>query len=168
MNKIKTIPLKKAAFYSGERISCLKLTPDNYIGTDNLLQNKLGKIDAFYTPKTGFTTSYSRGDILVANIRPYLKKIWYASNSGGSSADVLTLKVNESFDSRFIFYSLYRDDFFNYVMKGSKGTKMPRGDKEQILNFLIPDFNFITQQKIATVLSTLDSKIELNNRINSE
>jgi len=53
-------------------------------------------------------------------------------------------------------------------MRGSKGTKMPRGDKSQIMDFLIPNFDFITQQKIASILSSLDKKIELNNKINQK
>jgi type I restriction enzyme S subunit len=53
-------------------------------------------------------------------------------------------------------------------MTGSKGTKMPRGDKNQILQFEIPQFELEYQQKIACVLSTFDAKIELNNKINAE
>ncbi|OGD62154.1 hypothetical protein A2215_03950 [Candidatus Berkelbacteria bacterium RIFOXYA2_FULL_43_10] len=167
MNKIKTTQLKNAAHYSDQRVNCAELKANNFVGTDNLLQNKLGKIEANYTPNSGFTTSYSMGDILVANIRPYLNKIWYATNNGGSSADVLTLKVNTNYNSKFVYYSLFRNDFFAHVMKGSKGTKMPRGDKNQVLNFLISDFNLPDQQKIAIVLSALDDKIELNNKINT-
>ena len=53
-------------------------------------------------------------------------------------------------------------------MNGSKGTKMPRGDKNQILDFTIPDFDICNQKQIAKVLSDLDDKIELNNKINTE
>ncbi|MFA6992809.1 MAG: restriction endonuclease subunit S [Candidatus Gracilibacteria bacterium] len=168
MNSNNTKQLRVFADYSSNRISCSKLTSENYIGTDNLLQNKLGKISALYTPNAGATTGYFKGDILIANIRPYLKKIWYATNDGGSSADVLTLRVKTEHDSRYVYYALFRDDFFVHIMKGSKGTKMPRGDKDQILHFLIPDFDLSTQQKIASVLFTIDSKIELNNRVNGE
>jgi type I restriction enzyme S subunit len=161
--------LDNAVFYSDERIAINQLTIENYISTDNLLQNKLGKVNAEkLPPQKGNVTKFSTGDILISNIRPYLKKIWLAKHDGGSSADVLTLKVKPKFDSTFVYYSLFRDDFFEYMIKGSKGTKMPRGDKNQILNFHIPEFNKTTQQKIAKVLSDLDSKIELNNKINSE
>jgi type I restriction enzyme S subunit len=168
MNKIQRIKLHNAVKYSDERVNYSLLTADNYVGTDNLLQNKLGKINALYIPTSGFTTGYSERDILIGNIRPYLKKIWYAKNNGGSSADVLTFKVKDGYEPKFIYYSLLRDDFFTHAMKGSKGTKMPRGDKSQILDFLIPDLSLDIQQKITSVLSALDSKIELNNRINNE
>lgn len=161
--------LNDAAFYSSERVSLKELTIENYVTTDNLLQNKLGKVNAEkLPPQEGNVTKFSKGDILISNIRPYLKKIWLAKCEGGSSADVLTLKVKPKFDSTFIYYSLFRDDFFDYVMNGAKGTKMPRGDKKQILEFHIPHFEKSNQQKIAKVLSDLDAKIELNNKINAE
>ena len=168
MSKVKLIQLSNAVKYSEERISHLELNSQNYVGTDNLLQNKLGKTFAEYTPTKGNTTKYSEGDILIGNIRPYLKKIWYAKCNGGSSPDVLTLKVNSNFDSRFVYYSLLRDDFFSHIMKGSKGTKMPRGDKNQVLSFLIPDLEINFQKKISAVFSSIDAKIELNNKVNLE
>ncbi|MDQ5930727.1 MAG: restriction endonuclease subunit [Bacteroidota bacterium] len=161
--------LNNAIFYSDERVSISKLSFYNYVTTDNLLQNKLGKVNVEKLPsKGGNVTKFSEGDILISNIRPYLKKIWLAKYDGGSSSDVLTFKVKPNYDPAFVYYSLYRDDFFDYVMKGSKGTKMPRGDKKQILNFQIPNFEKNVQQKIAKVLSDLDAKIELNNKINLE
>jgi type I restriction enzyme S subunit len=85
----KSRALKEVAKYSKKRISCASLSAENYVGTDNLLQNKTGKINTSYIPREGNVTKYEEGDILIGNIRPYLKKIWYATNSGGSSADVL-------------------------------------------------------------------------------
>jgi restriction endonuclease S subunit/predicted GIY-YIG superfamily endonuclease len=161
--------LKNVAVYSSDRINISELDIETYVSTENILQNKLGKTIATKLPaSTNFVTKYSPGDILIGNIRPYLKKIWFAVNEGGSSADVLTIKVKSNSDPRFIYYALLRDDFFDYVMAGSKGTKMPRGDKNQVMNFKIPKFNLNTQSQIAKVLSDLDAKIELNNKINTE
>jgi len=162
--------LKDAAFYSKAKILLKELNLENYVTTDNLLQNKQGKVSAEKMPKQVSNTvaKYEIGDVLVANIRPYLKKIWLAKHSGGSSADVLIFKVKKGFNSQFLYYSLFRDDFFIHMMKGSKGTKMPRGDKTQILEFTIPKFSLTIQNKIANVLADLDSKIELNNKINKE
>ena len=163
------IPLKNACVYSSDKIDIKEVTLENYITTDNLLQNKLGiTLADNLPPKETNLVKYSKENILVANIRPYLKKIWFSNKVGGCSADVLVFKVNEGFDSKFVYYSLFRDDFFVHAMKGSKGTKMPRGDKAQIMEFLIPNLNLAAQQKIASVLSSLDTKIELNNRINTE
>lgn len=161
--------LKDAVKYSNKRISADEITLENYVTTDNLLQNKQGKTKVeSLPPNGGNVTAYEEGDILISNIRPYLKKLWFANQSGGSSADVLTFKVKQGFEPKFIYYSVFRDLFFDHMMNGSKGTKMPRGDKNQILDFPIPNFPLSTQKSIAKVLSDLDAKIELNNKINRE
>ena len=162
--------LKDAVSYSKSRALLDEISVENYITTDNLLQNKQGKVDAEKMPKqsSNSVTGFDKGDILVGNIRPYLKKIWFAKYSGGSSSDVLTFKVKAGYDSEFIYYSMFRDEFFEHMMNGSKGTKMPRGDKNQILQFPIPSFSLPTQKAIAKVLSDLDAKIEVNNKINAE
>ncbi|WP_053977213.1 restriction endonuclease subunit S [Mangrovimonas xylaniphaga] len=162
--------LENVANYSKDRISLDDINVENYVTTDNLLQNKQGKVEAEKMPKqtSNTVTRYDENDILIANIRPYLKKIWFANCSGGSSSDVLTLKVKKGYSPKFIYYSLFRDEFFDYMMAGSKGTKMPRGDKNQILEFPIPNFDLDEQKQIAKVLSDLDAKIEVNNKINQK
>jgi type I restriction enzyme S subunit len=165
----KLIKLNNTVQYSKKRIKSDEVFLENYISTDNILQNKLGITTSTNLPPNGQAMpAYNKNDILIANIRPYLKKIWFANRNGGCSSDVLVLETKKGYFPKFIYYNLFKDDFFEHVMNGSKGTKMPRGDKSQILDFLIPDFNFSTQQKIAKVLSDLDAKIELNNKINAE
>ena len=165
----KTISLKKVAKYSEARIPIKDVTINNFVTTDNLLQNKLGITKATsLPPQDGNMTAYFKNNILVGNIRPYLKKIWFADRDGGNSADVLTIQVDTKHNPKFIYYALYRDDFFEHMMKGSKGTKMPRGDKTQIMDFTIPNIDRIKEDKIANILSSFDSKIELNNKINKE
>jgi type I restriction enzyme S subunit len=166
------IPLKKLSKivrYSDARIDAADVSLENFITTDNILQNKAGiTTAASLPPGDNAMPKYAQGNILLANIRPYLKKIWFADKSGGCSADVLVFAVNKEYDPKFVYYAMFRDDFFYHIMKGAKGTKMPRGDKNQILEFLIPDFDLPTQHRIAAVLSALDAKIDLNKRINAE
>ena len=163
------ITLSKAVKYSERRVAANKVSLSNFITTDNILQNKAGVIEATgLPPSNSAMPGYEARNILVGNIRPYLKKIWFANQSGGCSADVLVFEVSSYYDPKFIYYSMFRDDFFDHIMRGSKGTKMPRGDKNQILDFSIPNFKLKEQEQIASVLSSLDSKISLNNRINAE
>ncbi|BCT11190.1 restriction endonuclease subunit S [Neisseria meningitidis] len=160
--------LKNHATYINNKVDTNEISLSQYISTDNILQNKQGIECATSLPiQGGKVTSFKKGDILLANIRPYLKKIWYAQFDGGCSADVLAIRANTETDSHFLFYALFRDDFFIHAMKGAKGTKMPRGDKTQIMEFKIPVFDLKTQQSIAAVLSTLDKKIALNKQINA-
>lgn len=99
--------------------------------------NKAGSVDATSLPTILQTTKCYKGDVLISNIRPYFKKIVYAPNECGCSADVLCFSPNERNLSAFLFATLYVDRFFDYMVAGSKGTKMPRGDKQQIMNYAI-------------------------------
>ena len=165
----KSLRLGLVANYSEERVDADKVPLENFVTVDNLLPNKCGITIAENMPPQGNTLpQYRKRDILVGNIRPYLKKIWFADREGGASADVLIFKINSAHCPEFVYYAMFRDDFFDHMMRGKKGTKMPRGDKNQILDFLIPDIKITTQQKIAAVLSAIDAKIDLNNRINTE
>lgn len=160
--------LKNHATYINNKVDTNEISLSQYISTDNILQNKQGIECATSLPiQGGKVTAFKKGDILLANIRPYLKKIWYAQFDGGCSADVLAIRANAETDSHFLFYALFRDDFFIHAMKGAKGTKMPRGDKAQIMEFKIPVFDLKTQQSISAVLSALDKKIALNKQINA-
>ena len=166
---MRVVKLGDIAKYSDDRIGFAKLTTENYVGTDNIRQNRRGKDDSQYVLSEGYTTEYRKNDILVANIRPYLKKIWFATNSGGSSADVSTIRVdNDDYLPKFVYYNLFQDKFFDFAMKGSKGSKMPRIDKRQIMDFPIAEFDLKSQKKIADTLGRIDQKIELNSKTNSE
>ena len=131
-----------------------------------MIPNRGGITKATNLPTGEQTSSFESGDILVSNIRPYFKKIWKASFSGGCSADVLNFKSRNNISNDFLYYILSDDEFFKYCMTTSKGTKMPRGDKVAIMQYPITLPPLATQQKIATILSSIDDKIELNNKIN--
>ena len=159
--------LSNVSSYVTEKISVDSIDISEYITTDNLLQNKRGRVIAEKLP-TQKVTKFKQDDILIANIRPYLKKIWQADIDGGASSDVLVVRPNDVIDNNFLYYALTQDSFFEYVMKGSKGTKMPRGDKSQIMNFVIPDLEIDEQIKIGKLLKSIDQKIQINNQINQE
>ena len=126
--------LSEFSYYVTEKIKTENLLLSEYITTDNILQNKKWKVNANTFPVNVISvTKYNSGDILLSNIRPYLKKIWFSNQSGGCSSDVLVFRAKNNIDSSFLYYSMFRDDFFQHVLKGSKGTKMPRGDKGQIM-----------------------------------
>lgn len=123
--------------YTKERIAVSDLTLDNYYSTENMLPNKLGAVRAAGLPSTAQTVGCDNGNVLVSNIRPYFKKILYCYNKGGCSNDVLCFTPKKQELSAYLFSTLYDDYFFDFVMAGSKGTKMPRGDKQQIMTYPI-------------------------------
>ena len=154
--------------YSTAKVSITEINEDNYISTENMLPNKNGVVKSSGLPTVASVTRYFTDNVLVSNIRPYFKKIWCADREGGCSNDVLVFVVKDKriLDSRFLFYCLSNDEFFNYVMAGAKGTKMPRGDKGAILKYPVHLPTLSEQKAIAATLSALDDMIELNNQIN--
>jgi len=152
--------------YAQEKVDNSQIDTTRYISTDNMIPNRGGILVSSKKPNESKINSYLKGDILVSNIRPYFKKIWMAKFSGGCSNDVLVIRSNSNVNADFIYYYLSQEDFFDYTVRTSKGTKMPRGDKEAIMNFLVNVPPLSEQQAIAKILSDLDEKIELNNKMN--
>ncbi len=141
--------------YSSSRIDACEVDCQNYC-VDNLLQNKGGKTFSDFTPTEGRLIQFLKDDILIGNIRPYLKKIWLATNSGGTNGDVLVIRLHDSinFSPKFLFYILSSDEFFLYQMQYAKGAKMPRGDKDLVMKYKIPCPPLPVQQEIVRILDT--------------
>lgn len=143
--------------YSNERVSVDELSLENYISTENMLQNKSGIVLASNLPLIGSALKFNIGNILISNIRPYFKKIWLSDFNGGCSNDVLCFVPKTNIPSLYLFQILEKDSFFEYVMAGSKGTKMPRGDKKWIMNYpaVIPSKVLLNKfNKLVGVLQT--------------
>ncbi|AVQ88146.1 restriction endonuclease subunit S [Plesiomonas shigelloides] len=150
--------LGEIATYSKTRISAEKVCAKNYVGVDNLLQNRAGKIESSHVPIAGNLTEYIKGDILIGNIRPYLKKIWHADRNGGTNGDVLVIHVTDVLiDSKFLYQILADDRFFEYNMQHAKGAKMPRGNKDKIMEYKIPIPSSETQARIVAILDKFDA-----------
>lgn len=124
--------------FSTKRLQVSELSIENYISTENMLENKKGITTASSIPSGGTVPEFNEGDILVSNIRPYFKKIWLAKFKGGRSPDVLGFSCIDKDEIYFAYNLLYQDSFFEYMMTTSKGAKMPRGDKDAIKLFNFP------------------------------
>ncbi len=140
-----------AGKYCNDRNSCLRdicyqvtdhvdygnANQETYVSTESLMQNKGGRQLASSLPTAGKITRYKAGDTLISNIRPYFKKIWYAPFEGTCSGDVIVFRANDPSNAPYLHACLRQDSFFDYVMQGAKGTKMPRGDKKQMMEFKV-------------------------------
>ena len=159
--------LSEIAIFVEDKISSSSISLADYVTTDSLLPNKEGKaLAANLPPVTCSLTHYQQGDVLVANIRPYLKKVWRADKEGGCSSDVLVFRAKEGYRSSFLYAVLLQDGFFDYAMKGAKGSKMPRGDKGQIMRYKLPKFSLQEQTNIGNLVIDLSSKLRVNRSIN--
>lgn len=160
--------LQDICSYVKTKVETSNYSIEDYISTENMLPEKGGITVASSFP-SGKVTEFQENDILISNIRPYFKKIWKADRRGCCSNDVLCIRANNKVDAEFLYYLLSQDLFFAYVMSGANGSKMPRGDKQQIMNWEIElPSEKEDQRRIASILSSLDRKIELNNKINAD
>lgn len=157
-NEVEWKALGEIAAYSKSRISFDKLDENNYVGVDNLLQNRAGKMQSNYVPTSGNLTEFREGDILIGNIRPYLKKIWQADSTGGTNGDVLVIRsCHESILPRYLYQILADESFFEYNMQHAKGAKMPRGNKDAIMKYRLPIPSLNEQTRIVSVLDKFDT-----------
>ena len=139
---------------------------ENYVSTESMIADRGGITEPSALPKSGSIRRYRPGDVLISNIRPYFKKIWRATRTGTCSNDVLVIRSNGSCNPAYLYYVLSSDDFFNYMTATSKGTKMPRGDKEAIMDYEIDLPSIEQQEQFTSTMSKIDDLIWTNSKIN--
>ena len=164
----RTGSLSEICGYSKDKVNIEDLTLDAYYSTENMQPNRQGAVQATTLPTIKQTTACKKGDVLISNIRPYFKKIIYCFADCGCSTDVLCFVPNKIEYSAFLYCALYSDKFFDYMVAGSKGTKMPRGDKQQIMMYplCIPSTEYVEQfsRAVAPMLETVyTNRLEANN-----
>ena len=151
--------------YRNESVDLSNANIDKYVSTESMLSNREGIVAATSLPSKGKVKAFHEGDTLVSNIRPYFKKIWKANRDGCCSNDVLVFQA-EACSPEYLYWILSSDDFFAYMTKTSKGTKMPRGDKTAIMQYEINILDARKQKALCRILNPLQTKIELNTKLN--
>ena len=153
--------LSDICFQVADKVPCTEAKIESYVSTESLLTEKGGRQKASSLPASGKVTAYKAGDTLISNIRPYFKKIWFAEGDGTCSGDVIVFRANKPSLAPYLYAILRSDQFFDYVMAGAKGTKMPRGDKKQMMSYAVnpdcPNCNL-------AIIASATHRIGLNNR----
>ena len=161
------IALGEICSYRSEKANASNIgSEDRYISTESMVPNKSGISTASSIPETGRVSLFRQGDTLVSKIRPYFKKIWHADQNGYCSNDILVFKPNDAIASDYLYWLLSGNQFFDYVMATSKGTKMPRGDKSAIMNYAVPSNDETARKMIVSIMNPIQSKIEANTKLN--
>ena len=152
---------KDVSDFVTRRIDLNKLELSTYVSTENILQDFGGVKTAAKLPSSGSFTKYIEGDVLISNIRPYLRKVWLADRSGAASNDVVVVRPNrlKDSDNALVPFIIKSESFIDYVMKGAKGVKMPRGDISLMKEYPVALPDSKEQQKIADCLSSVDALI---------
>ena len=152
--------LKDILTFVTERTAYADIAPESFITTDNMLQDCEGVKPYDGNPEVQSVIEYHKGDILLSNIRPYLKKLWLADRDGGCNPDVLVLRANnQAIDSSFVYYLLRCNAFFDYIMEDVKGMKMPRGKKEHIEKYELRLPSLEEQQRLSKMFADLDMEL---------
>ncbi|MGY6521503.1 MAG: restriction endonuclease subunit S [Mongoliitalea sp.] len=150
---------KEVSSFVNEKISVNELSIDSYISTENMMSDYSGVATSSKLPSSGNFTKFRIGDILISNIRPYLKKVWKSDKMGGASNDVLVFRSGSMVVCDFLEFTIKNDSFINYVMESAKGVKMPRGDKDSMQEYTVFIPSKAEQKKIASCLSAVDELI---------
>ena len=134
-----------------EKINSLMLSTNNYISTENMLSSFI-KVNQASSIPSGNVSHFRISDILISNIRPSFKKIWFSNRNAGSSNDVIILRVNEGKTlPKYLYNAITNDDFINYFVTPCKGTKMPRDNKEALLEWVLDVPSRVVQQHIVNI-----------------
>ena len=153
-------PLGEICDLVKDRISASELDEDTYVSVENLLSNKQGKIPSMSVPTIGNVINYHKDNVLIGNIRPYLRKIWLADNEGGTNGDVITLGIKGKYRDmilpRFLYHALADERFFIYDTQYSSGAKMPRGDKDKVMEYQIAIPSIKKQAELVEFLDKFD------------
>jgi len=160
---LERVMLGEICHYSKESIDASEIDKDSYVGVDNLLQNKQGKVASEFVPEKGRLIRYRAGNILIGNIRPYLKKIWLADSEGGTNGDVLCIQINDKAKTkiipRFLYQILSSEEFFTYAINFMRGAGMPRGSKEMTMKYKFPVPPIEIQEQIVSILDRFDTLV---------
>lgn len=139
---------------------------DGKIINHNFVENK--------NLKGQFKKSFCKNDILYSEIRPANRRFAFVdildTNYYIASTKLMVIRSNENIvNSKFLYYILTSSSIINILQHAAEtrsGTFPQITFEGEVapLKIKIPDL--LTQQKIVKILSSLDDKIELNNRIN--
>ena len=134
----------------------------NVAGTDkvNLLSYNTDKLQKYLI---------SKGDFLLAMTGATIGKIGRYINEEQAYLNQRVLKFvpKPCVDTKFVYYSLLTHEFQSYVVNHiDSESAQPNISANTIGKYELSVPNIETQKKIANILSSLDSKIELNRRIN--
>lgn len=149
----------------------------NYLDTGNITENKISDIQFIDLSSESLPSRARRkvqiNDIIYSTVRPNQKHFGIIKNQPENflvSTGFAVLHINKTIaDPNFVFYNLIQNENTEtlHAIAEQTTSAYPAIKPSDIENLSIKVPPLPTQQKIARILSSLDDKIELNNKINT-
>ena len=149
----------------------------NYLDTGNITENKISDIQFIDLSSESLPSRARRkvqiNDIIYSTVRPNQKHFGIIKNQPENflvSTGFAVLHINKTIaDPNFVFYNLIQNENTEtlHAIAEQTTSAYPAIKPSDIENLSIKLPPLPTQQKIARILSSLDDKIELNNKINT-
>ena len=97
---------------------------------------------------------YFKGNVLFAKLRPYLRKVLLAPNTGVCTTELLPID-GIKIDNYFLYYSFLSDFFFKQIEKEMHGVNLPRVNPKKLSEIVIPIPPVLEQERICNEISHL-------------
>ena len=148
-----------------------------YLDTSNITENTIAKLQHFQRKNAPSRAQRKVQDktIIFSTVRPNQNHFGIMNqpkdnlivSSGFTTLDV---KNKNEFDANYVYLKLTQPIIVDYLQTLAQNSvsSYPSINPDDIGNLYFQFPSLQTQQKIATVLSTLDNKIALNHRINAK
>lgn len=133
-------------------------TDDNKIGLENI-ESGTGHFKETDSEFEGNGVQFVEDDIVYGKLRPYLRKVWLATNKGNAVGDFFVFRANKSNPS-YIHWLMLSDGFTSETNGSTYGAKMPRVSSDFILSmrYVLPPL--LEQQAIASFLDAKTKPID--------
>ena len=108
-----------------------------------------------------------RGDILITSEAPFGQiYFWDSDEKIVLSQRLFGVRIKDGYDPRFIYYYMTTSDFQGEMDSRATGTTVVGLRQPELMKCKVCCPDLITQKRIASVLTSIDAKININNNIN--
>lgn len=145
------------------------------INTSDVLDGKC--LNHEYVPnknlKGQFKKTFRKGDILYSEIRPANKRFCFVDFEPKdyiASTKLMVLRAHEDVDPQYLYQILRSNDTLAQLqmLAESRSGTFPQITYSELSNIMVSLPSRKAQKNIVSILSSLDRKIELNNKINAD
>jgi len=105
----------------------------------------------------GGQQSFRRGDLLYGRLRPYFRKVDRVGFDGACTGEIWVLRPTGAIPLTWLAGIITSNEFTDFAMAGSEGTKMPRAKWDHVARYQVP---VPSAEKLSTLNSVLEGMWE--------